>query len=169
MKRIVCWFLISSITFLLGFVASLFRVKFNYSTIQNPEIISVDFSTLDYKELTNNPDKYDGKIVRVNAQLYGHIPNPRFLDENNSAREREIVVVFNNKEDWAKIIEKIQEKRPLLTMRKAEDLWDAMPKIIAVGKFSRIKPSKNINSVDYDAHLKFEVTSLEKMSHEKFP
>ena len=150
----------------LGMIFSLVLWTNNYFSVyfQVPEIPIEDFSisfselpTLDYCELANSPEKYDGKTIRINSKLYGYIPNPAFLDEN--CKDLETVVLFNETA-FDVILDKIQ--RDIVRSHKAEDLWFAMPKIIAVGKFSKNESPENNKFQNFK--FIFEVINLEKVN-----
>ncbi|HEX8279701.1 MAG TPA: hypothetical protein VF540_13445 [Segetibacter sp.] len=156
MKRIGFRLLITFFTLTLGIVVTFALFNFR-SQVEN---LYDDLPILDYCELANNLEKYDGKIVRINAKLYGYTPKPRFLDDNCYGKEKEAVVIFTNKEQSRRIYDNVEIDQ----MKKANDLWLALPKILAVGKFTQIKESQNINSENYGAALKFEVLKLEKIT-----
>lgn len=150
-----------------GMIFSLILWTNNYFSIysQYPDLPIDDFSTsfselpiLDYCELANNQEKYDGKIIRVNSKLYEYIPNPAFLNEN--CKGLETVVLFNEK-DFNAILDRTSID--IIHSHKAEDLWFAMPKIIAVGKFSKNELSENDEKLQ-DFKFRFEVINLEKVN-----
>jgi hypothetical protein len=173
MKKLTYWLLATSFTFILGVAIALLWVNFNYSEMEASNVLAdsksqpianlyADLPILNYCELANNPEKYDGKIVRINAKLYGHYyPEPSFLDENCYAKEKETVVTFDNKDMKAEVYKYM----PMIGGENARYL--GFPKIVAVGKFSRVNPPQIGNNMVRPLYLRFEVISLEKVSPPK--
>ncbi len=158
MKRILYWLLVTSLTFMLGVIVALLFVKSNQSVNQNLENSYADLPILDYCELANNPEKYDGKIVRVNAQLYGFSPNSRFLDENcNSNKQAEVIF---SKDD----VKKVSVTQAIAF--ESQFYW-GKPKILAVGKFSKVSPLEVIDKLGDKLYFRFEVINLEKITQAK--
>ncbi len=121
-----------------------------------------DLPILNYCELANNPEKYDGKIVRINAKLYGnYFPEPSFLDENCYTKEKETVVTFDNQDMKAEVYKNTPAGGG------ENERYLGFPKIIAVGKFSRVNPPQIGNSEVRPVYLRFEVISIEKLTPPK--
>src|SRR5215203_2252490 len=90
MKRITFRLLAISLTFILGVTAVLLFLKFSEtgllisppveSSLPENEGNAADSQILTYCELVNNPEKYDGKIVRLSARMSIGLENSWFYD-----------------------------------------------------------------------------------------
>jgi len=112
---------------------------------------------LDYCELANNPERYDGDVVRVRARLWFSMHGYFFLDERCYGDNKQSgIMIPQDGDTWEKIESKI-----------AKDLgvdeftgWE-FPVIVAVGKFRRVEPSKTSDAVYDNTHLIFEIMNVE--------
>ena len=128
------------------------------SSILNDEIVSPDLPILAYCELVNNPEKYDGKIVRLSATLYQNMHGIKFLDKNCYSEEKETAVLFNA-ERAEKIVDKIAQE-----IQAEKFVYWGEPKMIVVGKFSRVMPTRKSTSMEDNSYLHFEIYEVEKAS-----
>ncbi len=168
MKRITTWVLVTSFTFTLGVVAALLWLEFRHSSIQNQtnspcspspnnENFSADLPILAYCELANNPEKYDGKIVRVSARLAMFIHGRVFADLNCSSMDRQTAVTFDPQNR--------EEIERTLNQASGSDNWIVTPMdLIAVGRFRKVVPSNQSDTIYDTASLQFEIMRVEKAS-----
>jgi hypothetical protein len=131
MKQIISWLLVIVFTFMLGVAVALLYLESTVSVTQKSEISSSllnkeindenvsmwnagNLPILSYCELANNPEKYDGKIVRLSATLYQNMHGLKFLDAICYSEEKETAVLFDDKRETeivAKIAQEIQTER----------------------------------------------------------
>jgi hypothetical protein len=160
MKRITFWLLTFSFTFILGLTATFIYLRFIYPDIQTSESLpeisspeiennSADLSVLTLCELTNNPEKYDGKIVHLNANMFIGTENSWFSDSACGV-ESGTIISSKNKDVW-KTIEKAREG-------KKKEPWSFKLNLIVTGKFSNI-PYKYCCTI---ASFQFEILTVEK-------
>ncbi len=163
MKRITFWLLIISFTFIFGAAAMLIYLKLFYPAIQIseslpeislPEIENnpTDLPSLNFCELTNNPEKYDGKTVRLSARLSIGLEGSWFSDSSCGA-DNTAIISAQNKEVW-KAIEKARE-------RKNKEPSDTQVNLTVVGEF------KNTVYKDWcclTAPFQFKISTVEKAS-----
>jgi len=167
MKRTTVWLLISLVTFTLGVVIVFVWVDRSKSPSAKSESVSSiaqktdtpsELPILAYCELVNNPENYDGKIVRVSAKLWFFIHGFKFLDKNCYAVENEPAVTFAaGRED--EIFAKLAKE----TGSAEYNPW-TFPEVVVVGKLSRVKPSRKSDSMADNAYLQFEILEVEKAS-----
>lgn len=166
MKRTLFWTFISFFTFILG-VAIAFvwldrsepaNAKFEATSPQKIDI-STEETILPYCELANNPEKYDGKIVRVKAKLWFMIHGYSFLNKNCEGERKQTAVIFPDNELGVEIRNKIVKDVGLTEYNP----WN-FPDIIAVGKFTRVEPSRKSDSLSANTYLHFEILDVEKAS-----
>lgn len=164
MKRTIFWLLASIFTFALG-VAIVFvwlndhklpnqQSEVSSSTIQKADTPK-EMPILAYCELANNPEKYNGKVVRVRAKLNHFIHGPFFADDNCADSGKTTAVIFSPKLE-NEIINKLKSK----TKSEKFSFWDA--EIIAVGKFSRVKPTQESDALVDNIDLRFEILEIEQ-------
>ena len=167
MKRITFWLLTVSFTFILGLAVTLIYLKFFYPVIQTseslpeislPEIENnpADLPVLTFCELVNNPEKYDGKTVRLSAKLSVGLEGSWFSDSNCGVDNTAIISVKNN-EVW-KTIDKARE-------RKNKEPWDTQINLTVVGKF------KNTVYKDWcclTAPFQFEISNGKRRTSHRF-
>ena len=162
MKRITFWLLTVSLTFVLSLTATFTYLKFIYPDVQKsesrpeislPEIENnpADLPILAFCELTKNPEKYDGKIVRLSAKMFIGTENSWFSDfacgVDNAA-----IISSKNKEVW-KAIEKATEG-------KKKEHWAFKLDLIVTGRFENVS-FKECYTI---APFQFEILTVEKAS-----
>lgn len=110
---------------------------------------------LEYCELANHPEKYDGQTVRVSATLYFTMHGYKFMDRACLGDEKETAVLINGEHE-AKLAKEMgmDEYNP----------W-SFPKIIAIGKFKRVKPKRKSDSVEDNSNLIFEMEHVERVTN----
>ena len=91
------WIWIVLLTFALGIAATVIWVKFHFREYTVEEVVSADVPKTDYCDLVNNPFKYDGEIVRVNAKLYWFMHGFYLADENCTGEgdSAKTAIIFN--------------------------------------------------------------------------
>ncbi len=162
MKRIRFWLLIISFTFIFGAATALIYLKFFYPAIQTAESVTeialpeiennpADLPVLTFCELANNPEKYDGKTVRLSAILSIGLEGSWFSEARCGADNAAIISAKNN-EVW-KAIKKARE-------RGKREPSDTEVNLTVVGVFK--------NTVYKDccliAPFQFEILKVEKAS-----
>ncbi len=162
MKRITFWLLTVSLTFIFGAAAALIYLKFFYPAIQTPEPVPeivlpeiennpAELPVLTFCELAKNPEKYDGRTVRLSARLSIGLEGSWFSDSACGADNAAIISMENN-EVW-KTIDKARK-------RGKREPSDTEVDLTVVGKFK--------NSVYKDccliAPFQFEISKVEKAS-----
>jgi hypothetical protein len=97
--------------------------------------------------------------VRLNARLYQHIPGLKFLDKSCYSEDKEIAVILNAERE-TEIVDKISRE----TQTEKFVFWNS-PQIIAIGKFSRVHPTRESDSVVDNTYLHFEIIKVEKATN----
>lgn len=164
MRRTIIWLLVSIFTFALGVAIVFIWLDRHKSTNQQSEAISSpiqktdvprELPVLEYCDLANNPEKYNGEIVRVRTKLNQFIHGAFFADENCSGKGKTTAVVFS-----PKLADEIINKLKSKTKSEKFGFWDA--DVIALGKFSRVNPTQESDSLVDNVDLRFEIFEIEK-------
>ena len=121
-----------------------------------------DRPILAFCELANNPEKYDGKIVRVSARLWYAKHGYFFLSKNCDGDARQAAVTVPGDGRWQQIESKIAKDLGLADANYTP--WE-FPEIIAVGKFSSVEPSRKSDATLDNTHLLFELIEVERASN----
>jgi hypothetical protein len=163
MKRTTVWLFITLLTFTLGVTAAFLYLKFNSSNEQNKENTTnlapsnfaketAEIQTLDFCELSNNPEEYDGKVVRLNATLEFGIEGAWFSYSKCFTTKGTTLVFSKNEKIW----------KPVETARKQKthEPWANKVSVTVVGKFKNQDP-KNCCII---ASSQFEIQQVEKAS-----
>lgn len=164
MKRFVFPLSILLVTLAAGVVASI--IWLNYPASQD-ETIPENVPTLSYCELISNAEKYDGKVVRVKAELHWFI-HGYFFDDPNCAVPKEDeseamsysgrTAVLLNAENAENINQRIKEAAGTAYVRKPAD-------VVAVGRFKKIvRCSTCSDSIEDRTPYHFKVVELEYIS-----
>lgn len=143
------------VTFGFGIASTFVWLKFNPRIYKYEEVISADVPKTKYCDLVNNSYKYDGKIVRVDANLcwYDH---GYFLEDLNCSSEDEssrTAIIFN-KENREEIWNSLEKHK------KPGELWKPL-EIIAVGVFRYKFSSGGSDHIADRTLLHFEIYNLE--------
>ncbi len=148
---------------MLGVAVVLLWIYFGHSTVQiaenapfsqsqNNDNASADLPILAYCELANNPDEYDGKIVRLSARLLIGVEGSWISDSNCGRTDNAAITTSNNEEVWHSINQARKQK--------GKKIWSNEVNLIVVGKFK--------NAVYKDCCLitpfQFEIMRIEKAS-----
>lgn len=159
MKRTIFRFLTIFAVLLCVSAAALIFLRFFHTTQTLPEDSSPEIESeasvlpvLNFCELVNDPEKYDGKTVRLSARLSIGLEGSWFSDTSCGADNAAIISAENN-EVW-KAIDKARA-------RKKGEPWDVEVDVVAVGKF------KNVVYKDWcclTAPFQFEILKVEKAS-----
>lgn len=167
MKRTLFWILISLVTFALGVAIAFIWLNSPKPANEKSKVVSssqeaslsTELPILAYCELANNPEKYDGKIVRVSGRLWFMMHGYYFLSKNCDGERKQAAVIFPSDERGFEIENKIAKDTGLSEYHS----W-GFPDIIAVGKFSRVEPSRKSDSMEDNTYLRFEILEVEKAS-----
>lgn len=149
------WFWIVSLAFILGVIITAIWVKLYPRIYQFEEAVSADVSKTNYCDLVKNPYKYDGKIVRIDANLHwfmhGYfLADIRCSDEGDSAR---MAISFNEQKsnELYKQLEKYHQPG---------EMWKPL-EIIAVGVFRYEMSSGSSDHIVDRTSLQFEIYKIE--------
>jgi hypothetical protein len=163
MRRTIFWVLITAFTFTVGVSAAFiwFAKKTNETAATKlttaPETISqTEMAQLSVCDLANNPEKYNGRTVRVKAKLFFFIHGFSFIDPNCADEKKQIGVIFNEKHS-------LQIEDKLNKEAKPNDYGYGMPIIVATGKFDQVTPSRKSDSLIDNVYLRFEIYEIEKV------
>jgi hypothetical protein len=177
MRRVSIWLLIAICTFALGFAAAMTWFQSPSSVVtekvppsppcdskvfldSNADLsIAPSLPILDYCELATNPERYSGKIVRVRARLSGFIHGMVIADENCVGVDNQAAANYNR-------LTAEEVKRSLDGARGSTDSmnWLEPVNIIAIGKFEKVTPSNESDTIYDTASLQFEIIRVEKAS-----
>ena len=131
---------------------------------------SENLPLLEYCELRNNPDKYDGKIVRLKAEINGGQHGDHLYDERCPADpsiyayyDATAAVFYKNREDNDKV-RKIRDQR--LENENSEKRWTDAVNVTVIGIFKKNKPTKNDSSYERNATFHFTINSIESFSED---
>lgn len=156
MKKIywLCFGLLT--TFIFGVSASRFYLKYNQPVYTFEEVISSGAPKTEYCDLVSSPSKYDGKIVRVRANL-NWFTHGLYLDDSNCFGEGDnakTAIVFNERVR-EKLFEAMKQKQIFGKPRRPLE-------IIAVGVFKYKSPRGVISdSIEDRTPLHFEIYNIE--------
>jgi|GEM_PF-3108763 len=108
---------------------------------------------LEYCELANHPEKYDGQTVRVSATLYFMMHGYKFMDKGCLGDDKETAVLLDGEHE-AKLAKEMgmDEYIP----------WN-FPEIVATGKFRRVTPNRKSDTVADNSNLIFEMETVERV------
>jgi hypothetical protein len=162
MKRTAIGLFIIIFGFGLGVAATLLYLKFSASDIRKPEtapnlsLLSNEnvppvLPVLGFCELAENPEKYNGKIVRLSGKLTFGLEDAWFSDLNCGADNAAVVPFFDEKV-WNSI-KKARE-------REDENFSANELNVIVVGKFKH-EVYKDCCLI---APFQFEISEVEKVS-----
>lgn len=160
MKRIATWLFVISFTFAFGVSATLLYVRSFTSIVQElgnakKEDTSTELPAVTYCKLVSDPEKYNGKIVRLTARLTSGKHGLLFMDADCSDVEQ-AAVIFNpqNREEI---------KRNYLEVGKSGTFSEDLD-LITVGRFRKVIPSFASDALVNTASLQFEIMHIEKGS-----
>jgi len=117
---------------------------------------------IQYCDLANHPELYDGQTVRVTATLYFMMHGFKFMDKACLGDEKETAVIFNPAHQ-REVVKKLAKATGGSAAGADEfNPWN-FPKIIATGKFSRVTPSHKSDTVADNSNLLFEIDEVEQV------
>ena len=141
-------------TMVLGIVAMIFSSCAHASTRnvattqQSPQP-----APLEYCELANHPENYDGQTVRVSATLYWMMHGYKFMDRACSGDEKETAVLLS------------REHQLKMAKEMGMDEYNpgSFPKIVATGRFKRVMPNRKSDTVADNSYPIFEMENVERV------
>jgi hypothetical protein len=167
MRRIFGWCLIAVVTFTLGAATAFVWLNQGRSAstsehFEGPQSTAADgtdsLPILAYCEIANNPAKYDGRLIRISAKLYFATHGYFFLDKNCDDGDQQTAAKYD-----AELGDEMLQK----VAREAGDEefipW-RFPDIIAIGRFSRVTPTRQSDSTWDNSVLRFEILKIERAS-----
>ena len=113
----------------------------------------LDQPPIQYCELADHPEKYDGQTVRVRATLYFMMHGYKFMDKACLGDKKETAVILNSDHE-AKLAQEMGVEE--------YNSWSS-PTIVATGKFTRVAPNRKSDTVADNSHLIFEMESVERV------
>jgi hypothetical protein len=158
MSRILKWLLVLVIGFGLGVATATLWLRHKPIPVpvrSNTNDVATDLPILAYCELASNRDKYNGQLVRVGTRLIGFIHGIEFYDENCPG-DTQAAVIFDPQH-------KDEVERDLKQAR-GSDNWLEPVDIIALGRFKKVTPSNESDTIYSTASLRFEIVHIEKAS-----
>lgn len=146
MKRITFWLVVVSIIFGLGTATMLLYPNIFNShgqteisaepATRHTDAVSEEIPNPEYCDLVANPEKYDGKIIRLSAKLYMGLEGSWFYDAkcsiNNGA-----VISSENKDVWRAIDEQTKKQNDK-TLKENEGRLRNEIYLTVVGKFKNV-------------------------------
>lgn len=157
MKRFVSWFFVILLIFAFGVVVTAIWLNHNSPAESYEQLNLAELPNVEYCDLKNNPERYSGKIVRLNAQLNWFMHGYFLADANCSGEgdsARAAVCFYENREEFYKSLERYREPHKL---------WEPL-KIIAVGKFTFEKPRGSSDGIEDRTSLHFEIYKIESVA-----
>lgn len=160
------WLGTATLTFAIGVAASFFWLDTHRVAVKREtSAASAEPSKADsnralpilaYCELANNRDKYNGQTVRVSTRLSGFIHGILFFDPNCSGVDTHAAVFYN--------LDHRAEIELALKRARGSDNWFEPVDIIATGKFKKVTPTNESDTIYDTASLQFEIILIEKAS-----
>ena len=152
-------------------IAVVFLLLFSNCSEQNSEISyenkSEDLSLLEYCDLRNNPDKYDGKIVRLRAEINSGNHGDHLYDKRCPGNESVhsypdglTAIFYKNKAEQ----DKVREIRDRRIDSNSQKVWTDSVNVTAVRLFKKNKPLENESSYERNAPFHFTVITIESFS-----
>ena len=169
MKRVVLGLIIISIIFILGAVATMSLYPhifnnnsqkaeiFNETATLNKENVSEEVSSLGFCELVIEPEKYDGKIVRLSAKFRIGMEGSWFFDSKCGV-DNAAIVSFKNKGVW-EIIDHASKQKEKTLIEDEKHLKNELY-LTVIGKFRKVV----YNYGGLIAPFQFEILKVEKVS-----
>jgi hypothetical protein len=153
MKKIY-WLLIAPVTFILGIFLVAIWIRLQPRVYRFEEVVAADVSKTDYCDLVNNPDKYDGKIVRINADLHwfehGFFLADANCSGNGESLQTAILVYEPKRDELYKQLDKYMRGEPT--------------EIAAVGVFRYERSPGYSDHITDRTPLHFEIYNLEYLA-----
>jgi hypothetical protein len=117
---------------------------------------SLRLPTPSYQELVNNPDCYNGAIIRLKANLYFGEEGIYFNDETLGGMSHEIAgeVIGMTHEDFTRAFTEMCGERCVSPFD-----------VVVVGKFETVTPSNELNTPWDTDSMHFKIIRLEKVSN----
>ncbi len=151
---------VAVIAFLVG-LASVYLLVRNHTRLESNDQVGVGaLPKLDYCEVRNDPDKYSGKFVRIEADMYWFMHGTYLFDANCAdpaggtlMDEARTAVRFNRERSAS-----IDAKLPPKTRRRD---WEDHYRIVAVGRFTHQRPESQSDLIDDRTSFHFEIYSIE--------
>jgi hypothetical protein len=178
MRRISIWLVVATCTFALGFAAATFWFQLRRPVVaeRNPSSSSpcinsvaldqmADISAasnlpiLDYCELASNPERYNGKIVRVRARLSGFIHGMVISDENCIGVDNQAAATY-----YPPMAEEIRQTLNRARGSDSSMNWLEPVNIIAIVRFEKVTPSNESDTIYDTASLQVQIMRVERAS-----
>lgn len=160
MRNLSSKLLIFALTFLFS-VGGLLIWVYLFPADESFEEVDISaLQTIEYCELRNDPGKYSGKVVRVNAEMYSFMHGLFLYDERCGNK-----TFYNFSDDHRTAISYYEAKRDeiwnFLTPLKPFD-YKFRFKITAVGRFVKRRPKGFTDSIEDRTSFHFEIFEIEK-------
>lgn len=156
MKRFPLWLVILILTFGVGLASVILWLHYKSLTMTYEEAISAGVPSVEYCDLINNPFKYDGQVVRVNANLYWFMHGYYLADANcrgeGDSASTAVLFYEKNREDLFNYLKTFDEPG-----KRREPI-----KIVAVGRFKYdLLSTGSSDSIEDRTSLHFELYRIE--------
>lgn len=155
MKRFFYRFGIVILAFAFGVTATIFWFKYNPVIESYDEVNFTRIPSVEYCDLRNDPRKYDGKIVRINAKLNQFMHGYFLADGNCSSDGDEARAAISFYEPNAEEIQNLINQ-----FREPKKLWEPV-NIIAAGRFKYERPRFHSDGIEDRTSLHFEIYKIE--------
>lgn len=152
------------LTFAIGVVATVIWLKYNSVSDSYNEVIFsetydevnlAEIPFLQYCDLKNNPQKYNGKIVRVNAKLSWFMHGYFFADTNCSAEDDSAKAAISYYEPHSEVLHKELEK-----YRQPKQMWEPL-RVTVVGSFKYERTRGYSDGIEDRTPLHFQIYKIE--------
>ena len=158
MKNFIFRFWIVILTFTFGVTATIIWLRYIPFVELYDKVNLAEIPFVEYCDLRNNPRKYNGKIIRINARLNWFMHGYFLADENCSGEgdsARTAIDVYEPKRDllW----------ETLKQFKESGKMWKPV-KIIAVGRFSYKNWIGGSDHIQDRTPLQFEIYEIESAS-----
>lgn len=163
MKRYLFWIITLLFTFLLGviFTILIFTNSENANRSKNEKLFE-NLPVLSYCEVSENPDKYDGKIIRLKTMILGSLHHGEYISAGYNCRG-DIKMIGNSETTAALLyIDSFEQKKVSdIRSQRKNTAWSDPLTFVGVGKFSKNEPEKDTDSIKDNSPYHFTIISID--------
>lgn len=154
MKKFIVRFWLILITFTVGITSTIFWIRYNPRIESYDEVEFSEIPAVNYCDLVNDPQKYDGKIIHIKSVKLYWFMHGYFLANENCSGER----------DSARTAIDFYEQRQDIIWKKLEEIKGSknyeLAEIIAVGRFRYKTQIGNSDHIRDRTNLQFEIYDI---------
>lgn len=163
MKRPFNWLVILCLTFLLSVTLTVLWFKSNQPLVSYEESLTKNVPSVEYCDLRNDPYRYDGKVVRLTADLYRFMHgyylsdancNDKFEDSGTDESKTAVLFYETYRMESFEYLEKFNE---------SGKLWQPL-KITVVGRFQYKRASGFSDGIEDRTSFHFEIYKVDSAS-----